>query len=557
MWEGIKWGPWVVVAASMFMELAGGHVYLFGKYSDELKFTLFSDDSNAQTRIQGMALAANIGNYLPFAGPFYDSRWGGPTSCAIVGILFTFPGYLLLYMAADGMDTPYPVLLILCGMWGHGSSYYNSAAIATCVRNFPQHRGIVVGLLSSFFGLSASVMVQGYYAWFKPSDLEGDYSPAEIEVHDSEGAAIFLLFLAIATTAIAMVSAVFIRKTEPVRPSRDTTLRFRFCQIIVTLSALLVMINSIVFAVRDESPGKGSPFETATIYILLVLLISLMLVPCGSKNESSERSKYTEIEENSSPAEEIDDDEVTIANTRPEYTASEALRRVDFYLLFFSLIPIMGGGLTVTNNIAQIAKARGYENITDVLIQMMSVFNCFSRMATGALSDYLEGTVPRPFFLTGILVLMGLAHILLLLPYDAVILPGSSLAAFAYGSIWAIYPTLLSEMFGLQSFATLYTICVLAATIGSLSYSTFLSASIYESHQNDDGDCFGVQCYRVTHIVVAVSTAVGVVLSLVLYGRVRYLYKGGYPTDLCEDQRDVAEPEECSNILRLGETRTA
>ena len=553
MLSGVKWGPWVVLAASMFMELAGGHVYLFGKYSDELKFTLFSDDDNAQTRIQGMALAANIGNYLPFAGPFYDSRWGGPTTCAIIGIVFTFPGYLFLYMAADGMSTPYPALLLLCGMWGHGSSYYNSAAIATCVRNFPEHRGIVVGLLSSFFGLSASVMVQCYYAWFKPDDLTGDFSPAEKEEHDSTGAAVFLLFLSIATTVVAAFSAIFIRRTETVSQSRDTTLRFRYCQAVVTLIAVLIMANSIVFAVRDESPGKGTPFETITVWTLVFLLLLLVLVSVGSKNDQSQRSQYTDLDKPTSEV--IDKKLITSTNNRPEYTATEALRRIDFYLLFVCLIPIMGGGLTVTNNIAQIAKSRGYENITDVLIQMMSVFNCFSRMATGALSDSLQGRVPRPLFLTAILILMGVSHVLMALPHDVIILPGSCLAAFSYGAVWAIYPTLISEMFGLKSFATLYTICVLAATIGSLSYSTFLSASIYESHQNSDGDCFGVDCYQVTHIVVAVSTAVGVVLSLVLYTRVKYLYKN---TNLSTDEEEkTQEPEECDNILRLTGTRTA
>ena len=148
------------VVGGLWGELAGGNVYLFSVYSNQLKEILFAGDPSAQTKIQAMALASNVGNYVPLAGFFYDSRFGGVFPTLVVGAVFTFVGYFGLYQAANGIKLSYAWLIIFCGMWGHGSSYLDSSAISANVKNMPRHTSLAVGLMKSFYGLSASILTQ-------------------------------------------------------------------------------------------------------------------------------------------------------------------------------------------------------------------------------------------------------------------------------------------------------------------------------------------------------------------------------------------------------------
>ena len=49
---------WLVLVASLLLEICGGAMYAFGVYSEQLRITL----SYTQTQLQSLALASNIGN---------------------------------------------------------------------------------------------------------------------------------------------------------------------------------------------------------------------------------------------------------------------------------------------------------------------------------------------------------------------------------------------------------------------------------------------------------------------------------------------------------------
>jgi hypothetical protein len=51
---------------------------------------------------------------------------------------------------------------------GNAGTWFDTAALVTNVRNFPNSRGYVVGILKSFLGLSASVYTTIYVAAFAP-----------------------------------------------------------------------------------------------------------------------------------------------------------------------------------------------------------------------------------------------------------------------------------------------------------------------------------------------------------------------------------------------------
>lgn len=51
---------------------------------------------------------------------------------------------------------------------GNAGTWFDTAAIVTNVRNFPNSRGFVVGILKSFLGLSASLYTTLYLAFLAP-----------------------------------------------------------------------------------------------------------------------------------------------------------------------------------------------------------------------------------------------------------------------------------------------------------------------------------------------------------------------------------------------------
>ena len=121
---------YIALAAAVFLELCGGAVYVFGTYSSQLKEALFAGDSDAQTKVQSLALANNVGNYLPISGFFYDSRCGGARNTVCMGVLFNGIGYFFLFLAANGsVAVPLPLLCLFSAAAGHGSSYFDSAAV--------------------------------------------------------------------------------------------------------------------------------------------------------------------------------------------------------------------------------------------------------------------------------------------------------------------------------------------------------------------------------------------------------------------------------------------
>lgn len=61
-------------------------------------------------------------------------------------------------MACAGCHMPW---LLSAGNMG---TWYDTSAIVTSVRNFPNDRGFVVGVLKSFLGLSSSLYTS-IYAW--------------------------------------------------------------------------------------------------------------------------------------------------------------------------------------------------------------------------------------------------------------------------------------------------------------------------------------------------------------------------------------------------------
>ncbi|KAF5815437.1 putative MFS transporter superfamily [Helianthus annuus] len=126
--------------------------------------------------------------------------------------------------------------------------------------------------------------------------------------------------------------------------------------------------------------------------------------------------------------------------------------------------------------------------------------------------------------------------------YYAVRAPGaiyivSVVTGSCYGAHWAIVPSAVSELFGLNSFGALYNFLTLASPTGSLIFSGVIASGIYDYETKiqsatnlntlTDGEaltCYGTICYSNTCGILSVLCLMAFVLSMIVLYRTKRVY---------------------------------
>ncbi|SPT67695.1 Inner membrane protein yhjX [Anaerobiospirillum thomasii] len=132
-------------------------------------------------------------------------------------------------------------------------------------------------------------------------------------------------------------------------------------------------------------------------------------------------------------------------------------------------------------------------------VSVVALSNILGRLIMGMLSDKL----PRIRLITFDQVLSLIAMlILLLLPVDkTVFYICVALIAFSFGGTLTIYPSIVSDFFGLKNFAKNYGLLYLGFGIGSLSGSIIAIA---------------LGSFTITFVIIAVLLVIAIVLSLMV-----------------------------------------
>ncbi|KAL4452086.1 hypothetical protein ABPG75_007748 [Micractinium tetrahymenae] len=224
------------------------------------------------------------------------------------------------------------------------------------------------------------------------------------------------------------------------------------------------------------------------------------------------------------------DGSATTASTAslPELSPAQCLRNTNFWLLFAALTISMGSGLTLLNNLAQVVKALSGapKEDTPVLVSLFSVCNCAGRMALGYLPERLlhaRGT-PRLLFLPAMSALMAACCLALAFAPLRMLYPLSALTGFAFGGHWTLFPSLVSELFGLARFAANYSLAQLAPALGSVTLAMGLAGWLYDralTRQGaEGGPCVGPDCFRLTFLLLAGLGLAATACSAALYRRI-------------------------------------
>ena len=395
------------LSAALVLELTAGTVYGYGSYSEQLKVVL----GGSQSAINLVGSVGQVGLYIGvFGGLVYD-RFGAQAASVLGGLIATL-GYALAYTATLGIGVPAttPALCLFFFLAWHGSGYLDTATISTSIKNFPQNKGTVLGLLKSLFGLSGTVVAQISVGVFGGAVSSG------AEVHGSP----ILLFMAV-WVAIAVALTAWLLRLDPIRltpHARIDKLGWRRLSIgyfaVVLLSIYLSTVGVLRTCLSFSEPVKHG--TTAAMGALLCL-VALVGAPAGIlcttraqptptpssasstiaihvNNPSSHPTPLLSsrlLDEGSSPmargvitasdgsstmalragmtADSASDalaaaaalaasSNAAAASLYDDCPTSTALATVDFYLLWLAMFCGTGPGLMVLSNVAQIAQAR-------------------------------------------------------------------------------------------------------------------------------------------------------------------------------------------------------
>ncbi|PSC71180.1 MFS general substrate transporter isoform B [Micractinium conductrix] len=262
----------------------------------------------------------------------------------------------------------------------------------------------------------------------------------------------------------------------------------------------------------------------------------------------------------------------------PELSPLQCLRSSSFWLLFAALTISMGSGLALLNNLNQLVKAlAGVPHLdTPVLVSLFSVCNCAdahllhpiacacSRMSLGWLPEHMLHTrgTPRLLFLPYLGALMAAACLGLAYAGMPALYPLAALTGFAFGGHWTLFPSLVSELFGLSRFAANYTLAQLAPALGSLTLAMGLTGWVYDRASARHGAaaeaCLGHDCFRPAFQTLAclglAATACGALLCRSRLGMYRAMHREVHSYD-AETHRQDGTPAAVEGSTHGGRRR--
>lgn len=398
----------------------------------------------------------------------------------------------------------------------------NTAILVTCIRNFRKNRGPVSGILKGYVGLSTAIFTDICSALFADD-------PAK-----------FLLMLAIVPFVVCLTAIFFLREIPPSSTAAEESDETKYFGVVNVL-AVIIALYLLAF---DVSGPHGGLFSQVFAAILLVLLASPLSIPIYLAAKSFIRSGADTIDAEKSVTEPLlagEAEKKVVATSleevgekrRPvlgeEHTIMEALKTVDFWILFGSFLCGVGTGLAVMNNLGQMGLALGYADVS-IFVSLTSIWGFFGRILSGSASEYFikRAGTPRPIWNAASQILMAVGYILLAMAMPGSLYIGSIVVGICYGVRLAVTVPTASELFGLKYYGLIYNILILNLPLGSFLFSGLLAGFLYDAQATrtagGGNTCIGAHCYRLVFMVMAIACVIGFGLDVLLSIRTKSIY---------------------------------
>ncbi|KAM7462238.1 hypothetical protein LguiA_030359 [Lonicera macranthoides] len=215
-------GLWVSLFASLVIMAGVGGTYIFGIYSREIKSSLGYDRSTLNLLGFFKDLGANIGVLSGLIAEVTPTWF-----LLFIGSAMNFSGFFMIWLAVTGKiarPKVWQMCIYIC-LGANSQNFANTGVLVTCVTNFPENRGVLLGLLKGFSGLSGAIMTQIYLALYG---------------NDTKS---LILLVAWLPAAICLLFVYTIRVIKSVRQQNELKMLYKFLYISIALALFLMAIT--------------------------------------------------------------------------------------------------------------------------------------------------------------------------------------------------------------------------------------------------------------------------------------------------------------------------
>ncbi|KAK2978816.1 hypothetical protein RJ640_015249 [Escallonia rubra] len=552
-------GRWFSLFATTLIMYGAGATYLFGVYSKDIKSTLGYDQTTLNLLGFFKDLGANVGVLSGLIAEVTPTWF-----VLLIGSAMNFTGYFMIWLTVTGKVAKpkvWQMCMYIC-IGANSQNFANTGALVTAVRNFPESRGVVLGLLKGFTGLSGAVMTQLYLAVYG---------------NDSKS---LILLIAWLPAALSVVFVYTIRAKKAVRLANELKIFYHFLYISIALALFLMAMTvaeKLVTFTRPAYAGSAT-VVCALLFVPLFIAIREELVIWDQKQQPIDPPKvaieHPSATESKPPRLEEKSDTPCFANIfkKPErgedYTILQALLSTDMLILFLATFCGLGSSLTAVDNLGQIGESLGYPTKTvKSFVSLLSIWNYFGRIFSGFVSETLlvRYKFPRPLMMTLVLFLSCIGHLLIAFPGPGSVYVASVIIGFSFGAQLPLIFAIISELFGLKYYSTLFNCGQLASPLGSYILNVRVTGPLYDREALKDLArkgmdrssvkeliCMGPHCYRLAFIILASVTCFGAFASLILVARTRKFYKSDIYKKFRE-QAELAEKEMALSSSNSGQ----